>query len=76
MTEEENLITIFKQMKQEMKKLREIIDTQTMINYEIATQLPAIIEQMQITYNIRIDKAIKLFQWYAEKRTGRKYTWQ
>ncbi len=72
--EEENLLTIFRQIKEDIAKLRETMETQTAVNYEIATQLPIIINQILNDYSTKIDEALKLFKWYAERSTGRKYT--
>jgi len=71
---EENLITIFKTIETELTKIREIMETMNLVNYEIATQLPTIMYQILNDYSSKIDEALKLFQWYAEKQTGRKYT--
>lgn len=72
--EEENLITIFKTMETELIKIREIMETMNQVNYEIQTQLPMIIYQTLNDYSSKINEALKLFKWYAERSTGRKYT--
>lgn len=74
MSKEENLITIFKKMETELTLLRETMETQTAVNYEIATQLPILFGQIMNDYYIQMNEALKLFKWYAEKSTGRKYT--
>ena len=71
--QEENLITIFKKIQEEMTKTRETMELMTEINYEIATQLPSIMYQVLNDYSTKINEALKLFKWYAEKQTGRKY---
>jgi len=71
MSEEENLLTIFKKILEELTKTRESIEMQTKINYEIATQLPLIMYQSINDLNSQLDKSLKLFKWFAEKSTGR-----
>ena len=72
--DEENLLTIFKKIETELTKTREVLELQTEINYEITTQLPTIIYQIANDYSTKLNEALKLFQWYAERSTGRKYT--
>jgi len=72
--EEEDLLTIFKKILEELTKTRESIEMQTKINYEIATQLPLIMYQSINDLNSQLDKSLKLFKWFAEKSTGRTYT--
>jgi len=71
---EENLLTIFKQMSTDISKIRENMDN-------LATKLDTTISDL-ITLNanilydyyVELQELKKLFQWYAEKQTGRKYT--
>lgn len=71
--QEENLLTIFKKIQEEMTKTRETMELMTEVNYEIATQLPSIMYQVLNDYSTKINEALKLFKWYAEKQTGRTY---
>ena len=72
--EEENLLTIFKKILEELTKTRESMELMTEINYEIATKLPSILYQVLNDYSTKINEILKLFQWYAENQTRRKYT--
>ena len=68
--QEENLLTIFKKIETELTKLRETMELQTAITFEAIAILPPIISRLQDEQQ----EMKKLFQWYAENQTGRKYT--
>lgn len=73
MSEEENLLTIFKGITEELKRTREIMEIMTEINYEATTQIPIMFTYILDEQNRQHNELFKLFKWYAEKRTGRTY---
>lgn len=72
--QEENLMIMFKKMEEEITKLRENMELLTSMTYEVIVELLPIITTIQYDYSNKLDEALKLFQWYAEKQTGREYT--
>jgi len=71
---EENLITIFKQITEELKKTRESIENLVMKVDVTTDNLTTIVTYTLYDYYVELQELKKLFQWYAEKQTGRKYT--
>ena len=74
MSEEENLLTILKSMKEETTKLRKSIDE---FNAKITDTTNTVIEAYaNLTYDLylKMEEMRALFQWYAEKRTGSRYS--
>jgi len=61
-------------MEEEITKLRENMELLTSMTYEVIVELLPIITTIQYDYSNKLDEALKLFQWYAEKQTGREYT--
>ena len=71
---EENLITIFKQIATNISKIRENMD-ELLIRLDTTTSdLITLNANILYDYYMELQEMKKLFQWYAEKQTGRTYT--
>lgn len=73
MSEEDNILTLLKGIQQEITKLRESTERlETLISDSSDTANTIIANTLYDLYTL-LDETRKLFQWYAEKTTGRTY---
>lgn len=72
--EEENLLTISKQIATDIGKMRENMDNLLIGLDATVDDLITLNANILYEYYTQLLEMKKLFQWYAEKQTGRKYT--
>ncbi len=70
---EENLITIFKNIRDDIEKMRESTETTMYIINNTSEKMQQITLNTVYDMYTQLNEMRKVLQWYAENQTGKKY---